>query len=173
MNITTIFPDGNLPENTRVIFKDQDEFRKFITEHQDSSWDAQLHTRPSSQHLMDHYGSSVVQAFPFIFPYGHSGFEDDLAVVSLANIPRQKDHMKRNFELVIHKFLLHRKTEFHAPKFNLIANNLLMKQTIFKSAKVHCNCKRADSISMAEKFGNMKSNELESAIKDIRQNMTT
>ena len=122
---------------------------------------------------MDHYGSTVVQAFPKIFPYGYSGFEDDPAVIKLSDEKNRKTLMKRDFCDTIRKYLLHRNLEFHSPRFNLIANNLLMKQNVFKSAKIYCNCKRADSVSMGDKFGSMAAHELESAITAARQNVGT
>jgi len=173
INITVVFPDSELPENTRGVFENQNAFRQFVNAHQDGSWDSELHARPTSERMMDHYGSTIVQAFPKIFPYGHSGFEDDPAVIELSEQTGRKTYMKRDFGNTIRKLLLHRNVEFQSPRFNLIANNLLMKQSVFQSAKIYCNCKRADTVSMGDKFGNMTANELENAITAARQNVGT
>ena len=167
-NVTVIFPDSSLPQSTRGAFSNQEEFRKFITQNQEGSWDSQLHARPSAEKLFDHKGETMAMAFPHLFPYGFSGFPDDKAVMKLSFKEGRKRHVSRDLVGVLRKYLLHRKAGFHCPTFVLIANNVIMKQSIFDSARIYCNCKKSDSTAMGEKYGGMSQAELEMAIQNSR-----
>ena len=171
-NVTVIFPDSSLPQSSRGGFKNQDEFRQFVTKNQDGSWDSQLHARPTAERLFDHNGETLAKAFPLLFPYGYSGFAEDPSVKILSR-NRTKTQMKRDLTSVIRKYLLHRKPECHMPTFVLVVNNVLMKQEIFESARIMCNCRKSDSVAMGEKFGAMKSPEFEKAIQDNRNQSTS
>ena len=45
INITVVFPDSSLPEPSNGGFSNQDEFRKFVIQHQkEGNWNSALHT---------------------------------------------------------------------------------------------------------------------------------
>jgi hypothetical protein len=103
-------------------------------------------------------------AFPFHFPYGHTGLNGDPAVTELKEKPIQKQIN------VFRKLLWHRKPCFHYPLFNLIVENLIMKDTIFLQTKMFCNVKSSATTAMGEKYGTMSADKVEKAIQDARQN---
>ena len=170
ISVTVVFPDSKLPKPTNGGFQSQEEFRKYVAEHQDGRWTSTLHARPLPERLADYNGSTIAQAFPLLFPYGHSGFQEDPAVQTMASQKNKKKHMKRNQLSVIRKYLRHRKPAFHEPKFNLISENIIMKQTIFQSAQMYCNVSRSDKKTMGEMYGTMSAADLNKAIDAVRRN---
>jgi hypothetical protein len=68
-------------------------------------------------------------------------------------------------------YLRHRRSGFHGAMFNLIVENCIMKETIFTSVKIRANMKCSDGSSMGEKYGAMKSKELEKAILASRHDL--
>ena len=169
--MTVVFPDSTLPEPTRGSFSSQEEFRHFVMEHQDGRWDSALHSRPSSDIALDYKSDTIAQAFPVLFPYGFSGLPEDKAVLQMAARPRKKNHMKRKRLSVLKHCLRHRRSGFHGAMFNLIVENLIMKETIFITAKIRANMKCSDGSSMGEHYGKMKSMDLEKAILAARHNV--
>ena len=172
ISTTVVFPDSDLPSPTNGGFENQQAFRDYIMEMQGSGqWNSALHARPLAERLADYQGDTIAQAFPLLFPYGHSGLPDDRAVVKMGKeLHSYSRHIKRQRLDVLRKYLQHRQQNFHSPMYNLIVENLIMKETIFQSSKMFCNTKRADSTSMGEKYGAMTSEQLKSAISDAQNN---
>jgi hypothetical protein len=73
VNITCVFPDATRPTPTNGGFANQEEFRQFVTNNQDGTWDSELHTRPLAKKIADYKDDSLATAFPKIFPYGYTG----------------------------------------------------------------------------------------------------
>jgi hypothetical protein len=94
--MTVVFPDSTLPEPTRGSFKSQEEFRHFVLKHQDGKWDSALHSRPSSEIVADYKADTIAQAFPLLFPYGHSGLPEDPAVLAMGKIAGKKSISNEN-----------------------------------------------------------------------------
>ena len=170
MSTTVIFPDADLPRPTNGGFQNQEEFRKFVAEHQDGRWTSALHARPLPGHLANYEGENIAQAFPLQFPYGHSGLPNTNAVIRLAKRSRNKKQMTRKRSEVLRKYLKHRRAAFHKADFNLIVENLIMKETIFHLAQMYCNTSRSEQITMGEKYGHMTSRQLNNAIDAVRRN---
>ena len=55
--------------------------------------------------------------------------------------------------------------------FNLIVENLIMKDSIFLQAKIHCNLKHSENVSMGNLFGAMSANQLTQAITAVRNHL--
>ncbi len=122
-------------------------------------------------HHQTHFGSRAWlqwqytgDAFPIQFPYGRTGLKGDPAITELKEKPVRKQIN------VFRKLLWHRKPCFHYPLFNLIVENLIMKDTIFLQTKMFCNVKSSATTAMGEKYGTMSPDKLERAIQDARQN---
>jgi hypothetical protein len=164
INITVVFPDDSLPTPTNGGFENQEEFRKFVTKHQNGKWQTEFTARPTSDKEHDYNDDTLGDAFPFQFPYGHTGLNGDPAVTELKEKP-----IRKRID-VFRKLLRHRKPCFHYPLFNLIVENLIMKDTIFLQTKMFCNVKSSATTSMGEKYGTMSADKLEKAIQDARQN---
>ena len=128
-----------------------------------------MHARPLDERLADYKGDNIAKAFPLQFPYGHSGLEEDVAIENMKSIPKNEEHMKRNRSQVFRKFLQHRKPSFHSPSFNLIIENVIMKEKIFQSTRMFCSMKHADGSLMANKYGLMTGPDLRKAIITARQ----
>ena len=152
INITVVFPDSSLPEPSNGGFSNQDEFRKFVIQHQkEGIWNSALHTRPEADRLPDYEDDTIALAFPLQFPFGHTGLPQDPAVVALSKQPRRKTHMSRNTGSVLRLLLQHRKPEFHTAMFNLIVQSMLMKAAMYKSTKIYCNAKGSDGKGMSDR----------------------
>ena len=164
MNITVVFPDASLPTPTNGGFENQEQFRKFVVEHQDGKWNAEFTARPTDERIPDYMDDTIGDAFPLQFPFGHTGLRGDPAVTIL----KERPYRKRID--VFRKLLRHRKPSFHYPLFNLIVENLIMRETVFVQTKILCNMKHSDTMSMGEKYGCMTPGELLKAIKDSRNN---
>ena len=132
-------------------------------------WNATLHARPFAERLADYNGDTIANAFPLQFPYGHTGLTEDKAVVMMRTLPENEKYMNRNRLTVMRKYLQHCNSHFHSPQFNLIVQNLIMKEAIFQSTRMYCSVKHADGSLMAEKYGAMSSDQLQQAIKAARQ----
>jgi hypothetical protein len=164
-----VFPDSQLPEETNGGFQTQEEFMQFVLDHQRSGkWNSELHLRPEGQRIPEYKGNTFPRAFPLCFPYGYSGLEEDPAVVKLSMRKGFKKHMKRNRMGVLMKYLQHRKPSFHGPMINLIIANTLMKQNVFTSVIIRANMKASNGKAMAEKYGEMTSEQLQQAISNSR-----
>ena len=152
INMTVVFPDSSLPEPTSGGFSSQEEFRKFVIQNQkEGQWNSALHARPEADRLPDYKDNSLALAFPLQFPFGHTGFPQDPAVKKLSERPRWKKQMARTQGDVLKMLLQHRKPEFHTALFNLIAQSVLMKGSIYKSTKIYCNAKSSDGTAMSER----------------------
>jgi hypothetical protein len=53
ISITVVFPDSSLPSPTNGGFKSQDEFRKYVLEHQNGKWETEMIARPTSERERD------------------------------------------------------------------------------------------------------------------------
>jgi hypothetical protein len=166
--MTVVFPDSTLPEPTNGGFETQEEFREYVSRNQDGRWSSALHARPMAEKLADYSGDTIAQAFPLQFPYGYSGLPEDPAVLKLK--ARNSSRTKRDRLSVLRKYLQHRNPSFHGAEFNLIVENMIMKESIFNSTKMYCNVKQSDNSQMGEKYGAMRSEALSKAIADVRQN---
>jgi hypothetical protein len=71
---------------------------------------------------------------------------------------------------VFKKLLQNRKPCSHYPLFNLIVENLIMRDKIFSHTQIQCNIKSSETSSMGEKYGSMRPDKLEKAIDDVRNN---
>ena len=170
LHTTVIFPDSDIPSPTNGGFQNQDEFRKWVAKHQDGQHTSRLHARPLPERLADYEGENVAQAFPLQFPYGHSGLPKTKAVEALAQRKGNAKHMKRDRLGVLRKYLKHRRIAFHDADFNLVVENLIMKQTVFHSAKLHCNTSKSELETMGEHYGLVTSQQLSDAIDAARRN---
>lgn len=152
VNITVVFPDSTLPEPVNGGFSNQEEFRKFVMQHQKSGkWNSALHSRPEAERLPDYKDESLALAFPLQFPFGHTGLSQDMAVKKLSQRQGWKKHMSRNQTDVLRRLLRHRKPEFHTAMFNLIVQGILMKASVFKSTRTFCNAKGSDGKPMSDR----------------------
>ncbi len=159
-----------MPEPTNGGFASQEQFRNFVAKHQDGNWSSTFVSCSLPEHLADYKGDNIAQAFPKLFPYGFSGLPEDIAVQALMKQSGWSRHMSRNKFAVLRKYLQHRKPGFHEAKFNLIVENLIMKETIFASTRMYCNTMRSQQLSMGALYGQMTSQQLNSAIQQVRQN---
>jgi hypothetical protein len=162
VDITVVFPDATLPTPTNGGFDNQAQFRKFVMEHQNGKWKTEFTARPTCKREHDHIDDTLGNAFPLQFPYGHTALRGDPAVTELNVKP-----VRKRID-VFRKLLRHRKSCFHYPLFNLIVENLIMRDKIFLQTKIFCNIKNADTTTMGEKYGRMTSEKLEKAIDDSR-----
>ena len=128
-----------MPQPTNGGFATQEEFRKWMMGKKDGKWQSEVHARPLSEQVQDYKDDSIADAFPLLFPYGFTGLPNDPAVVKLSKRKRKKQNLKRRRHNVFRKYLQHRKPTFHQPLFNLIVENLLMKEIIFDKTKMYCN----------------------------------
>jgi hypothetical protein len=170
MNMTVVFPDSTLPEPTNGVFETQEEFRAYVMKSQNGRWNSELHARPTAERLADYKDDTIADAFPRHFPFGFTGLAEDPSVIKLRKF--HKKHLDRDRLEVLRKFLQHRIPEFHSPMFNLIVENLVMKETIFKKTQMYCNVKSSDQSSMGEKYGSMSAAALERAIHDVRNHLS-
>jgi hypothetical protein len=164
MNITVVFPDSTLPSPTNGGFQTQEEFRQFVMEHQNGKWKTEFTSRPTSEREPDYINDTLGNAFPLQFPYGHTGLRGDPAVDEL-----KEKKFRRRID-VFRKLLRHRKPSFHYPLFNLIVENMIMRDKIFLQTQITCNAKNSDSTTLGEKFGEMEYEDFETAIQDSRNN---
>ncbi|GKY95155.1 hypothetical protein MPSEU_000479100 [Mayamaea pseudoterrestris] len=169
MSITHVFPDVTLPGRMNGTFQTQDEFRKYILEHNGGNYEAQMHARPSADRFMDFAGDTIADAFVLQFPYGFTGLADDPAVLKLKKRKSNTRYCGRKRIDVYKKYLRHRKSVFHGPMFVLVIENLILKEAIFKSVVIQCNIKQTDGRSIADKFGTMSTSQFEKAITDCQQ----
>ena len=168
MNVTVVFPDKSLPEPTNGGFANQEEFRKFIVAKTNGRWSVELHSRPLAERMADYHDDTIADAFPLQFPFGFTGLPHDKAVKQLQ--ARAYKHKLLARKDTILKFLTHRKPSFHGAMFNLVMNNILLKEQIFSKTRLYCNLKSSDNSSMGEKYGMMSSHNLEIAIQENRDN---
>jgi len=166
IDVTVVFPDNSMPQPTNGGFATQEEFRKWMMGKQDGKWSSEVHSRPLADQVQDHKDDSIADAFPLLFPYGYTGLPNDPAVVELSE--RKPKAPKRQRLSVFQKYLQHRSPSFHHPLFNLIVENITMKETIFQKTKMFCNLKYNDNSTMGHRYGAMKAHELERAIQDAR-----
>jgi hypothetical protein len=164
MNITVVFPDATLPTPTNGGFETQQEFMKFVMEHQNGRWKTEFISRPTSEKEHDYIDDTLGDAFPLQFPFGYTGLKGDPAVTEL------KETSIRKRLNVFKKLLRNRKPCFHYPLFNLIVENLIMRDKIFLHTKIECNIKNSETSSMGEKYGSMRPDRLAKAIDDVRNN---
>ena len=172
LSTTVVFPDGDLPEPVHGGFNSQDDFRRYILKHQNGQWNATFIARPTPEHVADYNDKFIAQAFPKHFPYGFSGLPSDPAVIGLSELEKRnnRSHMKRKWLDVLKKYLRHQQPHFHEAEFVLTVQNLIMKDSIFNSARMHCSIAHGQSGRMSEAYGNMTAEQLESAIQDARYN---
>ena len=170
ISMTVIFPDSSLPEPTNGGFDNQEEFRKFLSTNQDGRWSSEFHARPHSERLADYTDKTIVDAFPLLFPYGFSGLPEDPAVILLHNKNPTLRHRTRKD--VIQKYLQHSKPAFHGPMFNLVVENILMKDIIFSKSRMYCTAKFSDYSTFGSKYGSITADELQRAIHDVRNKLS-
>jgi len=170
MNVTVVFPDASLPNPTSGGFSNQEEFRDFVMRQNTKGWNSTLHCRPLDERLADCSDETLALAFPLQFPCGFTGLPGDKAVQFLSKEEGQKKHLSRGRKEVFRKLLQHSKPSFHASTFNLIVQNMMMKEDMSASTKMHCNVKSLDGFRMSEKHGAMTSEALQRAIHACRRN---
>ncbi len=167
---TVVFPDGDIPEPTNGGFDTQDDFRRYVASHQNGEWSSTFVSKSLPDHMADYMGENIAQAFPRLFPFGHSGLPDDPAVFALSKKRGWKKTMNRKKHDALRKYLQHRRSEFHEPLLNLIVENLIMKETIFASTQIFCSTSRTHQSTMGQMYGKMTSLELNAAIEAVRKN---
>ena len=172
INITCLFPDATRPQPTNGGFENQEEFRKFVTGSQDGSWNCHLHSRPLSERIADYKDDAIALAFPSLFPYGYTGLVGDPALSRRRAKISEKARSKTRHQVdVLKKLLRHRNPAFHGPMFNLIVENIIMKNIIFEKSRIVCNTRFSETTKMGEKYGKMTAQELEHAINKVRYNL--
>lgn len=139
-----MFPDSSLPTPINGGFQNQEEFWKYVLEHQNSKWETKLTAIPTTERERDYYDDTLGDAFPLHFPYSHTGLRTDLAVIEL----NEKTIRKCN-----KVFKKHRKTCVHSGLFNLMVKNLITKDAIFQQTQIQCNRKSTENIAMGESTG--------------------
>ena len=167
---TVIFPDSTLPAPTNGGFANQEEFRKYIMTCKNGHWSSQMHVRPTAERLADYNDGTIADGFILQFPFGFTGLSEDPSAVETRKLNQHKTHIPRKD--VILKYFTHRKPEFHSAMFNLIMENIIMKEQIFLSAKIFCNVKRSVQSSMGEQYGSMSSSKMEIAIRNVRNGLS-
>ena len=173
LSMTVIFPDATLPQPTNGGFANQEEFRKFIASKNNGRWSTQFHSRPYADRLADYEDDTIADAFPLQFPFGFTGLPDDPVVKKMrGKNSKNRKHFSRERKTVILKYLTHRKATFHRPMFNLVMDNVLMKETIFLKTKIFCNVKCSDNSTMGAKYGSMSAASLEKAIQNVRNHLS-
>ena len=171
--ITVLFPDSSLPETTNGGFDTQEDFRNYIMEKLDgSSWTTTLQMYPSSQPMPDHIHENVTKAFLLQFPYGHSGLPDDKALLGLIEAGKVSRKPMREAIDTFKYLLNHSKPQFHRADFNLILNNIIMKDMVFRKSRLLGNVKRTDGRSMAELYSQLQKAGLAQAVEDVRTHNT-
>ena len=168
MTVTVVFPDGDMPQPTNGGFGTQDKFREFLLKHDNGQWNTHIQSKPTQNRLQDYEKDVIAQAFPLLFPFGYSGLPGDRAHEKMITTQGKTKLLHRTRLDVLRKLLQHRKSGFHCPEFNLIVENIIMKQTIFESAQLNCNVKGGDT-KMGEKYGNMSSKQVQAAINATRK----
>ena len=168
INLSVIFPDKDLPEPTNGGFKTQEEFRAYIGKHQDGKWESKFVARHEKERIVDYRGDNITQAFPLLFPYGHSGLQEDPAVVKMSKTKNMKVYLGRNRLNTFRKYLRHRKPEFHGGVFNLIVENVILRETIYNTVRIKCNSRKNETQRMGEVFGSFNSEQLNQAVNDAR-----
>jgi hypothetical protein len=78
-----VFSDSLLRKPRNGGFKDQEDFHKYVMEHHNGKWESGLTAIPTSDRNHDHKDDTLGDAFPFQFPYGHTGLSGDPAVTEL------------------------------------------------------------------------------------------
>ena len=169
INMTCVFPDASRPRPTNGGFENQDEFRQFMMDTQDGSWNCELHARPLAEKIEDYKDDALAKAFPLLFPYGYSGLNGDKAL--LARERKTGKMIKRAKKDVLRKYLQHGKPNFHTPLFNLIVENLIMKEKVFDKSRMFCNVRQSEYSAMGEKYGTMTGQQLERAINNVQYNL--
>ena len=165
-----MFPDSSEPQSTNGGFQTQDEFRNWLLGKQNGQWHSEVHARPTAEKIQDYKDSTIADAFPLQFPYGITCLPKDPFMEPIYGKKRKTKRYKRDRYQVFRKFLQHRNPNFHKPLFNLVIENIIMKETIFQKAQMYCNCKSKDNIAMGNKYGLMTAKQLERAIQDNRNN---
>ena len=127
--------------------------RLILEKTQNSEWDTTLHKRPTDKQLNDYHGEMIARCFPLQFPFGHSKMTKDPAVVAMSEQKLKKNQMKRDNVHVLEKYLLLQKPHFHSALFNLIVCNLIMKDRIFKSSRIHAYTKLKNGNSFVNSVG--------------------
>jgi hypothetical protein len=79
-----------MPSPTNGGFKNQEEFRKFVFEHQTGKFNSEFTARPSDERVPDYVDNSIGDAFPLQFPFGYTGLKGDPAVKELKIKPYGK-----------------------------------------------------------------------------------
>jgi hypothetical protein len=90
INITVVFLDSSLPTPTNGGFQNEEEFRKYLLEHQNGKWETKMTVRPTSKRERNYNNNTFEDAFLLQFPYGHTGLQTDPAVIELNDHPIQK-----------------------------------------------------------------------------------
>ena len=114
----------------------------FVLEQQNGRWKTEFISRPTSKKEHDYIVDTFGDAFPLQFRYGYTGLKGDPAATELNEKPIRK---RLN---VFKKLLRNRKPCFHYPLFNLIVENLIMKDKIFRQTQICCNIKSSETSLM-------------------------
>jgi hypothetical protein len=83
INVTVVFPHSSLPTTTNGGFQNQEEFWKYVLEHQNGRWQTEMTVRPTTERERDYNDETFGDAFPLQFPYGHTGLQTDPVVMEL------------------------------------------------------------------------------------------
>ena len=170
ISMTVVYPDSNMPTSSNGGFSSQEELKDFIISHcVDGHWESALHARPLAERLNDFEGDALIRCFPLQFPYGHSGLECDPAVVLMSS-HRHAAQMKRKRNEALRKYLCLRPPVFHTALFNLVICGALLKDEMFRSAKIQGCYKRSNGNTLAEEIGAMTPAQFQTAINHARSN---
>jgi hypothetical protein len=77
INIAVVFPDSTLPTPTNWGFQNQEEFRKYVLEHQNGKWQTEMTARATTEREQDYDDNTIGDTFPLQFPFGHTGLRMD------------------------------------------------------------------------------------------------
>ena len=166
-DVTVLFPDDNHVTDSNGGFNSQEEFRDFVSKHQHSRVTHTVHSRPTEERKKDCLHDEFVRSFPLQFPHGFGALKKQQTGKTFVT----KNCGTLSTPDVLRLFLRHRRREFHTPEFNLVANNLIMRDKVFLNVRIQCNSKFQERSLLSEKFGDMESNDLMNSINKTRADM--
>ena len=168
INVTVIFPDKDNTNKNTGGFETPEKFREFLCSHQNKRVEHTFFSRPTKDRKQDYLQDEFVASLILQYPYGYGGLPNQTILQAF----RKKHKKHLSFTESLKMVLRHRRKEFHVSDFTLFVNDRIMKQSVYASARLHCNLKYKDAQPMGEKYGTISSDQLEMSINRVRANST-
>ena len=137
---------------------------------QNGKWNSTVFMSPTQERKPEYESENFVKSLLLQFPYGHSSLSDDKAVISMSKVERKKRYMTRNKITVLKDLLRNQKPEMQLPEFQLIINNIIMKDNVFQKSRILASTRKSEGKRMAELYSTMSISQVQGAVTDIRQN---